>query len=159
MRNRFIALTLALASALAAPAAHAQTTVVHGNWSGVEALAPGTSVTVETMSGDTLKGKLSGVTDDALTLLQGGKPVVLNRNNIQRVYRREGNPRLRGALVGAAVGGTIGFGMGLGVYLPARDDMVGTTVPGLTVIGALAGAGIGAAFGRGTDKVLIYEAR
>ena len=159
MRNRLIALTLALSSALAAPAAFAQTTVVHGDWSSVEALAAGTSVRVETMSGDALNGKLSGVTDEALTLLHRGKTVVLNRNNIGRVYRREGSPRVRGALVGAVVGGSIGFGTGLGVYLPARDDMVGTTVPGLTFIGALAGAGIGAAFGRGTDKVLIYEAR
>jgi hypothetical protein len=159
MRNRLIALTLALSSALAAPSVFAQTAVVHGDWAAVEALAAGTSVRVETMSGDTLNGKLSGVTDEALTLRHSGKPVVLNRNNIRRVYRREGSPRLRGALVGAAVGGTIGFGTGLGFYLPARNDIVGAVVPGFTIMGALAGAGIGAAFGRGTDKVLIYEAR
>ena len=157
MINRLVALTLAL---VLAPAALAQTTtVVHGDWSAVEALPDGTALIVDTMSGDTLKGRMSGATDAALTLIHKGKPVRLDRDNIQRVYRREGRPRVRGALVGAAVGGSIGVGTGLGLYLPYRDDMVGAIVPALGLLGAGIGAGIGAAFGRGDDKTLIYQAR
>ena len=161
MRNRLMALTLAAASALAAhaPVAFAQTIMVHGDWAAVEALPEGVAVTVETMSGDTLKGKLSSVSSTALTLQHKGSPVSLNRDNLRRVYRREGSSRARGALLGAAVGGVIGVGTGLGLHLPDRHDIVGAVVPAFGLLGAAVGAGVGAAFGRGSDKILIYEAR
>ena len=162
MRNRLMALTLAslIVHAAHAPAVgSAQTTVVHGDWAAVEALPTGVAVTVETMSGDTLKGKLSGTTDEALTIVHKGKPVRLNRDNIQRVYRRESTSHGRGALLGAVIGGAIGVGTGLGLYLPFRDDMTGATVPAVGLLGAGIGAGVGAAFGRGGDKILIYQAR
>ena len=156
-----MALALALAAALAAhaPPAFAQTTPALNDWAAVAALPDGAEVTVETLSSDTLSGKLSEVTDAALTILRKGKPLPLNRDQIRRVYRRSGRSRARGALLGAGVGGAIGVGTGLVLYLPHQDDIVGSTVPAFGLLGAGIGAGIGAAFGRGGYKILIYQAR
>ena len=159
MRKRIHALTLALLLPLAsgAPAA-AQSRGAGGDWSAVQALSPGAKIVVRTKDGDRLTGRFDSANDLLLNFTDGGKKVSLTRESIRRVQLNRGKSRAKGALFGAAIGGGAGFAAGAIIYFPYRDDIVGTTVPGATALGAAIGAGIGAALGKGNKNETIYEA-
>ncbi|MEJ7698489.1 MAG: hypothetical protein WKF71_02420 [Pyrinomonadaceae bacterium] len=57
------------------------------DWSSVQALKLKTNLIVETKTGATVKGKVSGVTPTTLSLLSGGSTIALERDDVSKVYR------------------------------------------------------------------------
>jgi hypothetical protein len=158
--HRLLALGLALAFALAqAPAAAAQTRArAADDWSAVQALPPGEKIVVRTKDGDRLTGRFDSASDLLVNFTDGRKKISLTRESVRRVQLDRGNSRVKGMLVGAAIGGGVGFAVGSVLYFPYRDDMTGSTVPGMTALGLAFGAGIGAAAGKGRKNETVYEA-
>ena len=157
--SRRLALSLALiASLLLSPVASAQT--ASGDWSALRAVEAGSKLSVKLKTGKTVEGRLTGVSDDALSLTVGGRPTDLKAGEVLRVYRVGGSSAKTGALVGAAVGGGAGAAVGAsggddGFGVPTRGQLAA----GLAVLGGGVGALVGYAVGRGRRKrVLVYEA-
>ena len=109
MRNRLFALglCLAVALALATPAALAQKTQTRGDWPVVQALSPGEKIVVRTKDGDRFTGRFDNASDILLVFEDDGRKVSLARDSIRLVQLNRGKSRLKGILVGAAIGGGI----------------------------------------------------
>jgi hypothetical protein len=159
--GRRLRLGLLLAASLwLAPVASAQT--ASGDWSSLKAVAAGSRLSVKLKSRKTVEGKLTGVSDDGLSLTAGGKPTEIKAADVLRVYTVGGGSAKKAALIGLAVGAGAGAAIGLAASSASDDgfdkiDHVATA--GLTVLGGGAGALIGYAVGRGRHKrVLVYEA-
>jgi hypothetical protein len=148
-----------IASLLMSPVAPAQT--ASSDWSALKAVASGSKLSVKLKTGKTVEGRLTNVSDDALSLTVGGKPTELKAGEVLRVHRVGGSSAKKGALIGLAVGG--GTGLAVGLAGSSVDDsfneLDAPITAGLTVLGAGAGALLGYAVGRSRRKrVLIYEA-
>jgi hypothetical protein len=152
-------LTLSLilvVSLLSSPAVSAQTAT--GDWSALKAVASGSRLSVKLKTGKTVKGRLTGVSDDALSLSVGGRPTQLKAVDVLRVYSVGGSSAKTGALVGAAVGGGAGAAVGASGeegFGPSKGQMAA----GLAVLAGGVGALAGYAIGRSRHKrVLVYQA-
>lgn len=158
--SRRLTLSLVLiASLLLSPAVSAQT--AGRDWSALKAVASGSKLSVKLKSGKTVEGRLTGVSDDALSLTVGGKPTDLKAVEVLRVYTVGGGSAKTGALIGLAVGAGAGAATGaVGSSGDSGFDKIDqAATAGLTVLGAGAGALIGYAVGRSRRKrVLVYEA-
>lgn len=148
-----------IASLLLSPVASAQT--ASGDWSSLKAVETGSKLSVKLRTGKTVEGRLTGVSDDGLSLTVGGKPTELKAGEVLRIHRVGGSSAKKGALIGLAVGG--GAGLAVGVAGSSADDsfndLDAPITAGLAVLGAGAGALIGYAVGRSRRKrVLVYEA-
>lgn len=150
-----LVLILAVSQTLAAQATSQQP----DGWNVVQAIPVGEQLLVELKDGKQNKGKLSAISETELSLLKGGKSTTLARESVRRIFRLIGKTRGQSTLKGAGIGAATGAGIGLVIYLPARDDIVGSIVPGFGAIGAGIGAAIGAIGGSGQKKVLVYEAK
>jgi hypothetical protein len=153
----FLVFALALWPARAA-AQQRPTAPARGDWSAVQALAPGEKLVVRTRDGDRIAARFVSASDILLVVRHDETDMSFARDDVRLVQLNRGKSRLRGALFGAAVGGGAGFATGSILYFPFRDDMVGATVPAFTALGAGVGAALGAALGKGNKNVTIYEA-
>jgi hypothetical protein len=140
----------------------AQNTTAQGNdWSVLRTVTSGSKLVVNLKNGKTVEGKLSGVSDTALSLSISSKPVDLNREDVIRVYRVGGKSVTKAVLVGAGLGA--GAGAAVGAAGGGSNDSFGAPsrpvlTVGLAVLGAGAGAIAGFLVGKGGHKrVLIYE--
>ena len=159
MTHRLLAVGLALAFVLSMSSrAAAQTRGGTDDWSAVQALSPGQKIVVRTRDGDRLSGRFDSANDLLINFTDGRKKISLTRESVKLVQLDRGNSRGRGALIGAAIGAGAGFAVGSILYFPFRDDMVASTVPGFTGLGAAFGAGVGAATGKGNKNETVYEA-
>jgi hypothetical protein len=148
-----------VASLLLAPVASAQTAA--GDWSALRTVATGSRLSVKLKTGQTVEGKLTGVTDDALSLSVKNRPTDLKREEVQSVHEVRKRSATKATLIG------LGAGAGAGAALGAASDSssdgfegIDTAVTaGLTVLGAAAGALTGFLIGKsGRKRVLVYEA-
>ncbi|MBD0370528.1 MAG: hypothetical protein ICV60_06810 [Pyrinomonadaceae bacterium] len=161
MRRNITILNILLAFVLIyAPVAAAQQSASSGEWSYVQAVPQGAELIIKLKDGQTVRGKLTSVTDTALSITGKNKTETLDRNNISTVYQlRRKSEKTKYALIGAGVGAAVGGGIGAAKNSPPIDDgelyvMVG--IPLGAGIGALAGM----LFGQARRKrVLIYQAR
>jgi hypothetical protein len=130
-------------------------------WSALSAVATGSKLVVNLKNGKSVKGKLSSVSDTALSLSADNKPVSLNRDDVLRVYQTSKKSATKATLIGAGVGA--GVGAAIGAASTSNDDFFisrGQAAAGFAVLGAGAGALIGFAIGKsGGKRVLIYEAQ
>jgi hypothetical protein len=101
-----------------------------------ETLEPGRAVVVTRMNSANVEGKLINVTADAITVEWKGQPHSIAKEDVFRV--RYANIRRKHTLLGMAIGAGAGVVSGL-----ANSSARG----GASIIGALAGLGIGAAVG------------
>src|SRR4030095_13286741 len=130
-----------------------------GNWSAVQALAPGDEVVVKLKDGRSVDGNLNSVTDTELSVTRNNKSESLGRDRVFQVYeRKRKSEKGKFAAIGAGIGAGAGLGIGLAKNSPPVDD--GEIYP---VAGTILGAGIGAVggflFGQAKRKrVLIYQA-
>lgn len=161
-RKRFsISLVLAASLLLSSAASAQDTPAATGDWSGLKTVTPGSKLAVKLKSGKTVKGKLSGISDTALSLSVGDKTVDFNRDDVHRVHRVGGQKAAQATLIGAGVGA--GMGVVAGVA-GGDEDGFGPTksqaAAALGVVGAGVGALVGLAIGKSRHRrVLIYEAR
>lgn len=132
-----------------------------GDWSALSAVGTGSKLYVKLKDGKTVEGKMSGVSDTALTLSVKGKPTELKREDVQSVYGTGKHSATKATLIGMAVGA--GAGAAIGAAGSGGDDSFDkldhAVTAGLTVVGAGIGGLTGYLIGRhGTKRVLIYEA-
>jgi hypothetical protein len=163
LRKRFTISLVLVASLLLSPVALAQNAAVPSHdWSALNTVTSGSKLDVKLKDGKTLKGKLSGVSDTALSLSVKDKPVDLKREDVVSVYQVSGKSATKATLIG------MGMGAGVGAVIGAVGDSRSTgfekidkaATAALTILGAGAGALAGYLIGRGRHKrVLIYEAK
>ena len=160
--NGRITLVLFLAALLLLPsAASAQNrNASSGEWSALSAVETGSKLSVKLKDGKTVEGKLSGVSDTALTLSVKGKPTDLKREDVQSVYRVGKSSATKATLIGMAVGAGAGAAIGAaGGGDDSFDKIDHAVTAGLTVVGAGSGGLTGYLIGRrGARRVLVYEA-
>lgn len=161
--SKKLTLVLLLAAALLLPhAASAQSSSAStGEWSSLNAVTSGSKLVVKLKDGKSYEGRLSGVSDAALSMSVKGKPVDLKREDVQSVHRIGKNSATKATLIGMGVGA--GAGVAVGAAADSSSDgfegIDHAVTAGLTVVGAGAGALTGYLIGRrGSKRVLIYEA-
>ena len=159
-----LTITLVLVTALLLPSVTlAQGTSVSTNdWSSLRTVASGSKLEIKLKNGKSVKGKLSSVSDNALSLSVSNKPVDLNRQDVLSVYQVSGKSARKPTLIGLGVGA--GAGAVIGAAGNDSDGFFisrGQLAAGLGVLGAGAGALVGFAIGKSRKKkrVLIYEAK
>jgi len=160
MRKRIAIVSVLLAiTPVSSPLARAQQPTASGNWSAVQALAPGDDLVVKLKDGRSVEGKVNSVTDTELSVTRNNKSETFGRDRVFQVYeRKRKSEKGKYAAIGAGIGAGTGLGIGLAKNSPAIDD--GEIYP---VVGTILGAGIGAVggflFGQAKRKrVLIYQA-
>jgi hypothetical protein len=85
------------------------------SWETIQALPRGTNVQLLLTAGESLRGQLESVSEEAavLTLKRGQR--MLERQHIARISVKKPSHRGRNALIGAAIGGGTGLGVGASV--------------------------------------------
>lgn len=131
-----------------------------GDWRAVQDVPPGDELVIELKDGKSVKGKMSSVTGDELSVIRKNKSETVGRDTIAQVYHlKRKAEKGKYAAIGAGIGAGAGLGIGLAKNSPPVDD--GEIYP---VVGVALGAGIGALggflFGQAKRKrALIYQAR
>jgi hypothetical protein len=156
------AVSLGLIVALATPPALlAQTTQqpVRGSWDSLKAIPPGDELVVEQRGRGAVKGRLSGVSDTALTLTRGRTPTDVSRADALKIYRLTPKSHKKAMLIGLGVGAGIGGGIGGSIVAGGGESGESWPIALLGGVGAAFGALGGYLIGRGKRKDLIYESR
>jgi len=156
-----IVVAFALIAMIARPQvmfAQAPPTPIKGSWDAVKAIPPGDKVSVRLRSGQTLTGWMVSASDTVLTLERRKNSTDVNRGDVLRVHKLVKRSAIKGILIGLLVGTSVGALVG---NLTEKD---GTDDPGLAAValgflGALIGAGTGAAISCRTRRLLIYETK
>ena len=127
-------------------------------WAGVRLVPPGDELVVSLKDGRTVSGRLVSSSDNALVISRKDKTATLDRDNVQKVYRKVPKSGLTRTQIGTLSG--LGAGAAIGAGLSSNDDVEAAwTVPIFALIGAGIGALVGAVSGSNRVKVLIYEAK
>lgn len=162
MRRNVAILNILLAVVLTyAPVAAARQSTLSGEWGAVKGVPQGAELIIKLKSGENLRGRLTSVTDTALSIIdKKNRTDTVERTDVSEVYHvRRKSEKAKYALIGAGVGAGVGGGIGASKNSSESDDSEIYTVMGVSL-----GAGIGALggwlFGLGRRKrVLIYQAR
>lgn len=161
---RLATLMLALALALVhTPAVTAQNSTVDQSWAAVMALSSGTKVSVRMKTGEAIQGKVSSVSETALTLRCENTLTDLERDRIQKVSRIGGRAVGKSTLIGLGIGAGTGAAIGGVIAASDRPHESGEAALPVLHLGA-AGALIGTITGLASglfrrQRVLIYEAK
>lgn len=136
------------------------TTQTLHNWTNLTLVPPGDELIVKRKDGKTLKGRLAGATDQAVTLSRKNKLVELDRTQISRIFRRVQKHGETATSTGASIGALAGVGLGIAAARSSEGEVsvIGAAL-GLALLGAGVGALIGAVFDVKPPTVLIYQAR
>ena len=158
--RQFATLVILLTSLLLSPvtlAAQATT----GDWSRLTSVPTGSKLSVKLKNGNKVDGKLSSVSDTAVTLMVKNTSTELKRDDIRTVHLVGGKSAKKGALIGLGVGA--GTGALVGGVLDASGDNFPLATGVTTAIGTILGAGLGALggalLGSRKKRVLLYEAK
>lgn len=162
MRKSIAVLNILLAVALIyAPVAAAQQSALSVEWGSVKAVPLGDELVLKLKDGQSVRGKLTSVTDTALSMtVKNGNAETFYMNDVFQIYHsRRKSEKAKYALIGAGVGAAVGGGVGAAKNSPNIDDGEIYTMVGVP-LGAGIGALVGLLFGQGRRKrVLIYQAR
>ena len=159
MKKSATVIILAITVLLARPqAVLAQTTPTPtiGSWESLKTIPPGDKLAVELRNGQTVKGRLSAVSDTSLTLADGKKVTDVSRGDALKVRRKISKSAKRATMIGLGVGGGIGLAgsvVAVGGYEADLWALIGGA------IGVGAGALIGYLAGSRKQWALIYEAK
>ncbi len=128
-----------------------------GTWESLKQLQVGQKIEVIEMNLKSLKGTLTAVSEEAISLRTKQGEVSVERANVFRVSDREHTRRGRNALIGAAIGGGVGVGLGVPADAICRNESSDCY---LTPIWGGIGAGIGAGLGAASPGYhTIYRAK
>jgi hypothetical protein len=119
--------------------------IISTEWTTVEALAPGTTVSVMLRDDDVRAGTIMLVTDHDLTIKEERGLSNLSRANVRRVSLRQytGADHTDGMTKGAALGGLAGIPLAVSFATRSEEHSMG----GAEVAAVLVGMGIGAIAG------------
>jgi hypothetical protein len=137
--------TRRLAAALLLLAATVAAQTNSTNWNAVKTLMPGTDVQI--LSGSrTLRGKIDGVTDDAIVVRSRKGPETFKQSEVTRVSLRRNGHRTRNALIGLGIGAGAGLGVGAAADASCKSFCFGGNLGKevFTPVGALVGILVGA---------------
>src|SRR5262245_14751680 len=166
MNKRTILVSYLLLALLTAQQAVLAQSVSGSNrdWAAVMTLQPGEKLAIKLKNGQTVEGKLSGVSESGSALGSSGKIAEINGEVSQRVYRIAGDSPKRATLSGAAIGAA--GGGGLGASAGNCKNAIGpcfnrsTTIPVGAAVGAGVGALVGLAIGMARHRrTLVYEVK
>ena len=160
--RQFATLVILLTSLLLSPVTlMAQTTT--NDWSQVTSMRTGSKLSVKLRNGNKVDGKLSSVSDTAVTLMVKKTSTELKRDDIRTVHLVGGNSAKKATLLGLAVGAGVGAASGAIHDVSNNDDLPDFELPATpftTILGAGVGAISGFFIGRaGKKRVLLYEAK
>jgi hypothetical protein len=145
MKLPHIAIILATAAALAAPApAAAQAPVTSFDQLNTR-LKPGDTIWVTDSQGREVKGRIDSLAPDSLGVDAGGFRT-FSASEVSVIQLRQGDSLANGALIGLAVGG-VGTGLACLASADGLDE-------GWCVLAALVYGGIGAGIGVGIDALI-----
>lgn len=160
--NRLIVFFIAATLLSNPPSLSARQKNADSAWSAVQALQPGTTVSVKDRAGKSTRGRLVTVTDQALTLIDKKGTVAVDRQSIARVAIDNGRSVGKSTLIGAGVGAGAGASVG-GVIIAAfggGEDETGPAVMVVsTALGAVAGTAAGALGGLFRHRKVVYESK
>ena len=97
-------LLLAAALLLLPSVASAQNSSASSDWAALNTVTSGSKLAVKTKDGKSHEGRLSGVSDSALSMSVKDRPVELKREDVQSVYRIGKNSATKATLIGMGVG-------------------------------------------------------
>ena len=164
MRVRFLCVTLVAVALLANSATlFAKSKPKPSDaWPVVQALPTGAKVVVKDKAGKTTKGQVSAVTADTITVSRRSGTLVIDRQQVARLYADE-QSLTRSTLIGLGVGAGAGAAVG-GILLISfgpedAGDEAGLIVGLTTMFGAVGGAVGGTIRGLFPNRRLIYESR
>jgi hypothetical protein len=134
------------------------------DWSRLNSVTAGSKLSVKLRNGKTADGKLSSVSDAALTLTVKNAPMELRREDVLSVHQVTKKSATKATLIGLGAGA--GAGAVIGVAGDASSNGGGfekidnVAAAGVTVLGAGVGALAGFLIGRsGNKRLLICEAK
>jgi hypothetical protein len=107
-------------------------------------LRAGQKIEVVDMKLKSLKGTFVSFSEEAISLRVKESEVAVPRPDVLRVSLRENSKRTRNLLIGLGIGAAGGLATGLGIM--EREPGYAGAVAGTTILGAVVGAGLGAAF-------------
>lgn len=163
-RKRLTVISLLLLAALLLPAP----TLAQGaampnrDWSGLKAVTSGSKLFTKLKDGKTISGKLTGVSDTALSLSVKGNPMDLNRDDILSVSLDGRKSAKKATLIGLGVGAGAGAAIGAAGGESGSDPMFiskSTAAAGFAILGAGAGAITGYLIGRTGRKRVLPSSR
>ena len=154
-------ISLLVLAALGSSAA-AQTTDSN-SWTNVRSLTLGRPVEVIERQGTAIKGELSGVSADSISVNAKHRTVVVPRSEVSTVRVRS-DKRRRYVLIGTAIGAGAGLGLGVAGSESLSSGGGGDLTnlkPAITVGSGAVGALIGAVIGSmaGNHATTIYQAK
>ena len=114
------------------------------SWDNLKQLQPGQRIEVVDMKLKSLKGTFVSFSEEAISLRVKESEVAVPRPDVLRVSLRENSKRTRNLLIGLGIGAAGGLAAGVG--LMEREPGYAGAVAGTTVLFAVVGAGLGAAF-------------
>ena len=114
------------------------------SWDNLKQLQPGQRIEVVDMKLKSLKGTFVSFSEEAISLRVKESEVAVPRPDVLRVSLRENSKRTRNLLIGLGIGAAGGLATGLGIM--EREPGYAGAVAGTTVLFAVVGAGLGAAF-------------
>ena len=133
---------------------------IRGSWEGLKAIPTGDEVSVRLRNGQKLKGRLTSVSDTALTLADGNRTTDVTRADALRVHRVVSKSAKRSTLIGLGIGAGAGFGAtAIFAYSGDNDGEAGLYGLAIMVAGAGAGSLIGYIMGSRKQRALVYETR
>ena len=154
-----LAVSLVLAVSLLLPSVTLAQTPT-GDWSALKTVGQGDKLHVKLKSGKTVKGKMAGVSDTALSLTVGDRATDVGRDDVQSVYRVTSRSATKSTLIGAGAGAAAGAAVGAATS--DDNDFIfsrGQAAAVLATLGGGVGALVGFAVGKtGGKRVLVYEA-
>jgi hypothetical protein len=133
------------------------------SWASVRSLTPGRPVEVIKRQGAAIKGELSGVSADSITVDAKHRTVDVPRSEVSAIRVRSGKRR-RYALIGAVIGAGAGLGLGVAGSESLSNGAGGDLTnlkPAITVGAGAVGALIGAVIGSmvGNRATTVYHAK
>ena len=149
-----IALAAAGSGGCASRATAPSTATASGDWSAVEALAPGSKVAVERHGGNAVSGATRTVAADSIEVDTDRSTLVVARADVSRVLRTRSRASESTAR-GLAIGGVGGVLQGLLLTKSNRLLFAGLFGAGWGLIGATAGAISGAGH---SETTIVYSA-
>src|SRR5438552_3131744 len=138
-------------------------TIDSNSWASVRSLTTGRPVEVIERQGAAMKGELSGVSADSITVNVKHRTVVVPRSEVL-IVRVHSGKRRRYALIGAAIGAGAGLGLGVAGGESLSNGGGGDLAnlkPAIIVGSGAAGALIGAVIGSvaGNRATTVYRAK
>ena len=117
----------------------------------------GDRLRVRLSNGETLKGVLTGINEDGLTLTAGKKALRASREDVSKIHLLVKKSPAKPIAIGAGIG--LGaFIAGHAIAFPSQPAPTHSGDPLLMGVLAGLGAAVGWALGRRPKKVLIYDA-